>query len=796
MTRPDQLLAVPCPARRRRFSGWLVWFVWAGLLCSNVTPTAAQSPTPGQADEIEFFERRIRPLFARHCYECHSSKTGPENGQLILDSPAGIRRGGSRGPLFVAGKPEDSLLIQAVSYSNPDLEMPPESRLSKESVQRLKTWITRGASLPESTDVVEMTSRGPDIEKGRQFWAFRPIQSARVPQVQTPGWTRRPWDAFVLARMEQHGLQPSPQADRRQLIRRLSFDLLGLPPTPEQVQQFVQDSAPDAYEQLVDRLLASPHFGERWGRAWLDLARYTDTTASWLTGTGEAWLYRDWVVRALNENRPYDEFVRLQLAADQMPDVDPRDLAALGFLGLSPTYWKELRLAPEVIREVVAEEWDERIDAVSRTFLGLTVACARCHDHKFDPITVRDYYALAGVFASSQLDDHPLLPADQAREVRAARAAISKLESELEKLKDKKSTEAVALREQIEAIRTATPEVDTHWAHVLKDASIYVLPDGDEKTRLEYRDDEPRNLPVFQRGNPSNPGEIVPRRFLEVLSPTEPQPFTRGSGRGELAAAILGDAQGLAARVIVNRLWDQHFGSGLVRTPSNFGAQGERPTHPELLEYLSRQLIAHDWDLKWLHRELVLSATYRQSSANRDDAFGTDPENRFLWRMNRRRMDIEMWRDAMISASGSWIPILGGRSVNLDDQRDERRTLYATIARRDLHRVLRMYDFPEPTAHSPRRLPTTTPLQQLYVLNAPFVSRQADRLLVRLNSHADDEARIQAAYELLYARPPTDQELEAGRAFLALESEQSNRHTAWSAYLHTLLSLNEFLYVD
>ncbi|MFN8705094.1 MAG: DUF1549 and DUF1553 domain-containing protein, partial [Planctomyces sp.] len=454
--------------------------------------------------------------------------------------------------------------------------------------------------------------------------------------------------AFVRAAQKTRDLEPSPEADPAVLLRRLTFDLIGLPPTPEEVTSFLADRSEDRYEKAVERLMESPHFGERWARVWLDLARYTDFTPDWQNPTGRGWLYRDWVVRAMNENMPYDRFVKLQIAGDLMNEVAPEDLAALGFLGLSPTYWKELRLAPSVIEQIVADEWDERIDAVSRTFLGLTVACARCHDHKFDPVSTQDYYALAGVFASTQLHERPLKPAAESARIEQVVAKYKDLQNQLTALKDKPEAERKAVEDQIAAHRAANPDLDDPWAHVLREASVYVLPDGDEMTRLDYRENEFRDLPVFRRGNPSNPGDVVARRYLAVFQsdPNQPETFQRGSGRLELADAIVEKSSGLLARVIVNRIWDQHFGAGLVRTTSDFGSQGDRPTHPELLEYLAAEFVRRGWDLKWLHQEIVTSSTYRQSSAYRDDAMQVDPANQLLWRANRRRLDIEMWRDA------------------------------------------------------------------------------------------------------------------------------------------------------
>lgn len=760
-------------------------------------------PTLNAATEqakLDYFEKTIRPLFAKHCYECHSQKTGADNGELVLENTTGIRAGGTRGPLWQEANPQTSLLMEALEYRDPDLQMPPAGKLKPRELEAVALWIKQGAVLPKDTVPLPARKTQIDYETARRFWSFRPLETPTPPAVKNAQWPRGPLDRFVLHRLEAAKLSPQEEASREVLIRRLSFDLIGLPPHPEEVAKFVNDPSPDAYERAVDRLLQSPHYGERWARVWLDLARYTDTTASWLKSTGEAWRYRDWVIGAFNRNLPFDEFTRLQLAADLLEDTLPEDLAALGFLGLSPTYWKELKLAPEVIKEVVAEEWDERIDAVSRTFLGLTVACARCHDHKFDPLTSRDYYALAGVFASTQLDDRPLLPDEEAAHVRQAVEQVASLEAQLKPLKDKSSAKAKDLQAKIENIKSSTPHFDAPWVNVVKDASIFVKPKGSDATQLEYQPNQPRDLPVFRRGNPNNPGDVVPRGFPLLFSNSEnPVTFQQGSGRLELAEALLTDAQALTARVFVNRIWAEHFGQGLVRTPSNFGNQGERPTHPELLEWLASEFVRRGWDIKWLHREIVLSAAYRQSSGYDETAHGHDPENRLLWRMNRRRLSVEMWRDAMLAVAGNLETPIGGPAVPLDTASNHRRTIYAKVARRELDPLLRMFDFPEPTAHSPKRVPTTTPLQQLFVLNGPFLKTQAATLAAQISAESSPRKQITLCYQRLFARQPNSHEIQLGLAYLGtMETGTSPTIAArrWEMYLHALLGLNEFLYID
>lgn len=772
----------------------LIALLFLAFASEAIADDESKTQQPSITDRVAFFESQVRPLLAKRCYECHSTETGADNGALVMETPEGIAAGGSRGSLFSNEMPPDGLLFRVLDYNDPDLQMPPDGKLPNEELAVLQRWIREGAALPEYKSTPRPHASQIDLISGRKFWSFQTLLPVDPPEPKlNNAWIRRPIDAFVLKKMQAYNLAPNPETHRNTWLRRVTFDVIGLPPTSEELDAFQSDESPQAFDHVVDRLLDSPHYGERWARMWLDLARYTDFTPDWQSPTDRGWMYRDWVVRAMNENLRYDQFVRLQLAADLIPDTPPEDYAALGFLGLSPTYWKELALAPAVIEQIVADEWDERLDAVSRTFLGLTVSCARCHDHKFDPISIEDYYGLAGVFASSQLDEQPLLPENEISAVRAARKTIGELEVKLKKLADPATAEAEEIRTSIAEIRTATPHVDQPWAHTLRDASVYVQPDGEDRTRLEYRESQPRDLPVFRRGNPANPGEIVPRRFLTVLQPAPVTPFADGSGRAELADSMLTHSAGLVARVLVNRVWDQHFNAGLVGTPSDFGSQGDRPTHPELLEYLASEFVAHGWDLKWLHREILLSATYRQSSAFRPEADAADPANQLLWRMNRRRLDIEMWRDATLAATGQLDLTIGGPSQPVDDLSNVRRTIYAKVEREEMNGILRMHDFPEASSHSPRREHTTTPLQQLFVLNSPWMEKQADELWLRLKPIESDNDRIATCYRLLFAREVTESELEIAHVYLAGETNNEHR---WKDYLQALLGLNEFHFVD
>jgi hypothetical protein len=757
--------------------------------CSYVS---AQAFSPA---DVAFFESKVRPMLVNHCFECHSTKAKKMKGKLLLDSREAILKGGASGPAVVPREPDKSLLIQAIRYGKEDLQMPRSGKLPAQEIALLEEWVRRGAPYPGPA-VTIATEVGIDWAKGRKFWSFQTPKLMPLPEVGDKAWPKKRGDTFILAELEKRGLAPTKPADRRVLIRRATFDLIGLPPTPDEIDAFINNKQPDAYAKLVDRLLGSPQYGERWGRSWLDLARYCDIAEQWAEGKGQPWLYRDWVVQAINDDMPYDKFVEKQLAADLIPGSAPRDRAALGYLGLSPSYWKELLLDKDVIKGVVAEEWEERIGAVASTFLGLTVACARCHDHKFDPISTHDYYALAGIFASIKHTDVSMLADEETRVLQAALKKIEPLQERLKRIGKSKVAdevkEAARLTAQIEAIKKATPNFDAPMARGVVEASLHVLADGLHKTKLEYKPGIAQDVPVQIRGVAANAGPIVPRRFLTVLSTDAPTPFKQGSGRLELARAIVTEGSPLSARVIVNRVWKQHFGAGIVETPSDFGMQGARPTHPELLDDLTARFLQNGWSLKWLHREIMLSAAYQQASTHDERKQAIDPDNKWLWRMNRRRLEIEAWRDAMLAVTGTLDLTRGGRPIDLADPKNNRRTLYGIVKRREIHDMLRLFDFPDPTVHSANRIPTTTPLQQLFTLNSPFLQQQAVTLVKRLKSEGNDEARIRRAYLLLFGRPATDNQVQLAREFLGNASNDE----AWTQYVHVLLGSNEFLFVD
>jgi hypothetical protein len=606
-------------------------------------------------------------------------------------------------------------------------------------------------------------------------------------------WPRSAIDRFILSKLEAAGLVPAASADKRTLIRRVSFDLIGLPPSPAEIDAFLADDSPDAFAKLVDRLLASPHYGERWGRHWLDLARYGEDQAHSFQPRlyPYGFRYRDWLIKALNRDMPYDRFLLEQIAGDLLDDPGRQErLAALGFFACGPVYYGDAKQF---------DQYADRIDTLSRAVLGLTVACARCHDHKYDPIPTTDYYALAGIFASTEYVEAPCAPKEQVDAYEKAQAAVQRktqelnayLKAEADRLKLKvprtqieknlpadSRQKAVSLRKEVENLRKAMP-TKYPVIHTLAEAK------------------EPRNLKVLVRGNPQTPGAEVPRRYLAVLG-GESQYFTKGSGRLDLAEVIASSANPLTARVLVNRVWQHHFGRGLVATASNFGALGERPTHPELLDWLASRFMEKRWSLKALHREIVLSATYQQSCGWGGPESEIDPANTLLWRMNRRRLEVEPWRDAMLAVSGRLDSSIGGPSVRLDTETNHRRTCYAAISRHDLAPLLRLFDFPDPNITSGGRVETTVPLQQLFVLNSEFMVLTARAVVGRLRAEApagDDSVKIRQAYLWLYGRPATSREIAAGMGYLQAGSSQSDL-SRWEQYAQVLLAANEFAYVD
>ena len=934
---------------------------------------------------VEFFEARVRPILVDKCMKCH----GPtkQSSGLRLDSRQAVIQGGEGGPAVVATRPDESLLVQAVAHTHAELRMPPAGKLPEPQVAVLRQWVAMGVPWSTVSGKNVASATGSNDSGTPPHWAFQPIKpAAPATSAGERAWSRSPIDAFIHAKLDAAGIAPSPRADRRTLIRRATVDLWGIPPTADEIDAFEADKSTDAYERLVDRLLSSPRYGERWGRHWLDVARYADTKGYVFTQDRRypyAYTYRDYVISALNADLGFDRFITEQLAADQIVQGDDRrSLAALGFLTVGRRFLLDQN---EII--------DDRIDVVTRGLLGLTVTCARCHDHKFDPIPTEDYYSLYGVFASSvepatlpflghagdpakaaeyrvkvaeataardhyltarrdefaadledrasqyfaaardldfdagdnKLDERGLAGKLNTRRLRAviiiwkrhldatskghdpvvspwnAFAALPDKEFKAraadvrQKLlapataqspavhplvvkhvlgtppasNDEIAERYTALFAQLESrwktARAQSPKAKTlpepeweslrqalfgvHGVFSISSETMREFLDQEQAGQLDQLDgalvhlesthpgaparamvmnDAPQPVEphVFIRGNPGRRGNAVPRRFLKVLSAPERPPFQKGSGRLELAQAIVSPTNPLTARVLVNRVWSWHFGKGLVNTPSDFGLRSDAPTHPELLDRLASDFIASGWSLKSLHRRIMLSSTYQQRSDPRADGLSRDPENRLVWRFNRQRLDFESMRDSILAVCGKLDPAVGGPAVLLTEAPfSARRTLYGFIDRQNLDGLYRTFDFAVPDATNPRRFVTTVPQQALFLMNSPFMHEQARALTASLGLKAAPAAAVPSAstdtvsegvqllYRRLLGRPPQPDELNLGIAFVRNQAAATQGDAGawtqrpspgggdgllspWAQLSQVLLLTNEFMFVD
>jgi hypothetical protein len=920
---------------------------------------------------VDFFENKVRPVLAENCYDCHAAA---EMGGLRVDSRERMLQGGKSGPAIIPGDPDKSLLIQAVRQ-NGDLKMPKGGKLKPAEVQALTDWVKMGAPWPEAKAAAVQSSPVKAITpEQRAFWSFQPLKDPAIPPVKEKSWAKTNIDHFVLAKLEAKGMKPVGPADRGALIRRVTLDLTGLPPTPEEVDAFVSDKSPNAYEKVIDRLLASPRYGERWGRHWLDVARYAEDDVRGLDPKDRgympfqgAYVYRDWVIQAFNNDLSYDRFIKAQLAGDLL-DAQQRDKAVVGtaMLGQGPWWWDQAE--PVQGR---ADERNERIDMVTRGMLGLTVACARCHDHKYDPISQKDYYSLAAVFLNTTYHEYPATsPAEMAvweqqqkviddkeealddfmerqsdlysemlaektskylvaawqvtgepKKTVAEAAVDQKVDPEMldrwikflarppkhySYLRDWQdmvksggtleqsqfladnfqnlvlavAVEAAALKEDNDIIKAKAgvrkkPRRDSYpnefetndqfcpgcdlelktmpiertnlyldvykadqesendqkpdpgllslqgWAlerHFSAEVSEHVATlraeiDALKKAQAPYPflhgvgdTKTMQTMHVNVRGNPHTPGDPVPERFLAVLSPPDTKPFSNGSGRLELADAIV--ASPLAARVIVNRVWRWHFGSGIVDTPDNFGKMGDPPSDPELLDYLSASFVKNGMSLKKLHREILLSSVYQLSTESIAENAEKDGANRLYWRANRQRLDAEAIRDSVLFVAGDLdLKKTGGPSTDFADD-NFRRTVFCKVSRYRLDNFLQVFDFPNPSFTAEQRFTTIVPLQRLYFMNSSFVYKQAEAFAQRVYDEApgfdktSDTARMQKAYRILFGRAASAAETKAGLDFLQAHPETPGEQvagqptTAWKEYARVLLSSNEFEFVN
>jgi len=754
---------------------------------------ASAEETPKFSDEqIQFFESHVRPLLVEHCYECHSSKSKTVKGGLKLDSREAAIKGGDSGAGIVPGDSDKSLIIDAVRWKT--FEMPPRGKLAPNQVETLARWVSAGAPWPEQSSAPVETPTTYDWPKLRgEHWAWQPITLPTPPGVQTAGWASNEIDAFVLAELERCSLIPAPRADAATLVRRVYLDLVGLPPPPERVAEFVATPSADrdrAWSALIDELLASPDYGERWARHWLDVARYSDGFGGFLDGAAlpNAWRYRDWVIESFNRDRSIDQFLRLQVAGDLL---DQPEAVATGFFALGPTYISDGG-DPEATAQAMSETLDDRVDTLSRGLLGLTVSCARCHDHKFDPIPQLDYYSLAGVFRNSSFKDFPLVPAETVQTYNDHQKSMRDLDEQTRKTRELAQQEKRDLTDtEKQLVAANTSKLDE-----LKKTAPLMYPVAHALAETGSGD-----MHLAIRGNLRNAGPVAPRRFLRILTASDEITLVNGSGRRDLAEALVSPQNPLTARVFVNRIWMQHFGHGLVRTPSNFGLLGERPTHPELLDWLAATFMSRGWSLKELHRTILLSSTWQMSSVANAQGLAVDADNRKLWRMHPRRLDVEAWRDGLLTVTGELDRTVGGPPVeNLSDS--TRRTLYGAVSRNGdrfaSESFMRLFDFPLPRATNEGRKSSVVPQQSLFMLNSPFMIARARALAARLQRESpDDASRIERVHQLLYGRRPLPEERQLGLEFLTAGTDPTveQKLTPWEQYAQVLLGANEFIHL-
>ena len=722
----------------------------AVVLLLGVTGRAMADDRPQRKIE---YNRDVRPILSENCLACHGPDAKHRKAELRLD----VRDEAIKKQVVVPGDPQASELIERILTEDATLRMPPASSkklLSMRQKDILRQWVAEGAEY-------------------QKHWAFEPIQKAAPPDIAN---VSNLVDRFIQGRLAEDGLTPSPLAARETLLRRVSLDLIGLPPTIQEIEEFLKASERDAdaaYAELVDRLLASPHYGERWGRWWLDQARYADSNGYSIDAPRQIWAYRDWVINSFNTDLPFDEFTLHQLAGDLLPNATQSQRVATGF-HRNTQINQEGGIDPEQFR---IDSVFDRVATTGTVWLGLTIGCCQCHDHKFDPITARDYYALAGIFDNTKTGLFPIAPAGVVEAFDKAQKAIQNQEK------------LVKAAEADPKLKDRVPELKAERERLQKNSP----PDYPKAHML--RENSNRDLPVAIRGDLRKPGEPAPRRFLQILAGESPVIFSQGSGRRQLAEAVTDPSTILTARVLVNRVWKHHFGQALVRTPSNFGVLGEVPTHPDLLEWLANSLVEDGWSLKSLHRKIVLSTTWQMSSHYSSAAFAMDGENRLLWRMNPRKLEVESLRDSLLAVTGELDRGLGGKSL---DQMLEthRRTVYSTVSRNGDRFVsdefLRLFDFPTPRSTSESRSVSTIPQQYLFMMNSAFMSDRAKALAERLQREiADDRGRIERAYLILYSRLPLAEEVTLALAFLGARINAGAQST-WQSYAQVLLSAHEF----
>ena len=776
---------------------------------------------PAMVGAQEIFEKTVRPVLVKYCYECHSAGAKKVKGGLLLNSRQGVLKGGESGAVIVSGDPEKSAMIRAVRYTDPKLQMPPDERLAPREVAALTEWVRAGAPDPRTGPSDAVASKPPaTMERGLKWWSFQPIRKTAPPAVQDQAWARGEIDRFILAKLEARGFKPAPPADRRTLIRRATFDLTGLPPTPQEVEGFLADESPSAFARVVDRLLASSAYGERWGRHWLDVVRYGDTSGC--NGdfpVPEAYRYRNYVIDSFNADKPYDRFLREQIAGDLLPaDSDPQrfeQIVATGYLPISRRF------------SSVAEEFhltlDDTIDNFGKAILGLTVSCARCHDHKFDPIPQSDYYALYGIFQSTKYAFPGTEIYRQPRDLTPL-VARERLEGELRpfiKKMEELDAEMFRVYSRVEKLDTGKEKNDVKARFAKLQAQRDELLKKMPAYPKAYAASEGTavNAQVQLKGDPKNLGAEAPRGFLQILGGQKLPAGEAGSGRLELAGWITDPANPLVARVIVNRVWLNHFGRGIVRTPDDLGTRGALPTHPELLDWLAGRFVEGGWSIKSLHRAMMLSRAYEMACVENADYLQRDPQNDSFWTFNRRRLSAEEVRDAMLAVSGALDRSPGGphpfkpettwrytqHNPFIDDFPTDRRSVYLMQQRIRQQPYLGIFDGADSNAVTGMRRSDTTPQQALFMLNSEFAHKQAGLLADRLSHEGitTPAERVRRAFVLALGHPPASAELTEATAFVAqveapLKSAgvKDSERSAWVSYLRVLFSSNEFMFVE
>lgn len=946
----------------------VVCFIGAALLYVSPGSESASAHSSEdvyeQADQTEFFEKKVRPLLVANCAKCHNPNA--KVAELDLTTAEGFARGGESGPLINKEHPEESRLLKVIGYDD-KLKMPPTGKMKDADLAIIAEWVKAGAPWPNAKATVAETKAAPKstrefTDEEKKFWAYQPLANPVVPKVKNSAWVKSPVDAFILAKLEEKNLSPAPRADKLTLLRRATYDLTGLPPTETEIKDFLADASPNAFEKVVERLLASPRYGEKWGRHWLDVARYADST-----GNDEdhrypfAWKYRDYVIEAFNDDLPFNQFVREQIAGDLLPgkdgsEVNRRGIIATGFLALGPK-----AVAQQDKKKMLYDVYDEQVDVTSKAFLGMTLACARCHNHKFDALLTKDYYSMINIFAStrsfSNPDSHvsgvlekPLVPKTEWEKYKAARAEHqakerraqmeieeivdsvrepaakqlvprvaefmlaahkiydggAKLEDVAEQTKlpadvlkrwvnflkpgdltpqhllewrnakpDKLAEVAQSYQQQFQTRLSEWLEKMAKWRATEKAAETdkkkpptgkpsfeagddrffhgaYFAGDGPfgvsakDKTRFSaeqsqriaelqkeietlkksapaepelacaIEEGEPVAQKVFVRGDYNSPGEDAPKAFPAILSPFDTKPNFTGSGRLQLAEWLTQPEHPLTTRVIVNRVWQWHFGEGLVRTPDNFGKTGDKPSHPELLDFLSREFVKRGWSIKAMHRLLMLSGTYQMASNNPNLADNADSDNRLLTRFNRRRLSVEELRDGLLAIDGSIDLTMGGTlqkgrgtdgennqgRLSLNPEKLKRRTVYIQLRRANLPTLLNLFDFGDATSITGKRQLTNVSTQALFWLNSEFLTDRSATLAKTLlaDNSLNDSARVESLYRRVLNRQAEKEEIEQSLKYVAAFKQKASGETAdakaWQSLCRVLMASNDFLYVD